>query len=82
MFFIIIIIVQHTIVVDKRDNMMLPTEGYFLKLAQVCLSLSSVLKNVVTEMEISQSIQVAVSRKLFLVMFASVQGLSLSRNTM
>lgn len=67
---------------DKRDNMMLPTEGYFLKLAQVCLSLSSVLKNVVTEMEISRSIQVAVWRKLFLVMLASVQGLSLSRNTM
>ena len=78
----IIIIVQHTIVVDKRDNMMLPTEGYFLKLAQVCLSLSSVLKNVVTEMEISQSIQVAVWIKLFSVMLASVQGLSLSRNTM
>lgn len=29
---------------DKRDNMVLPTEGYFVKLSQVCLSLSSVLK--------------------------------------
>lgn len=76
------IIIQHTIVVDKRDNMVLPTEGYFLKLSQVCLSLSSVLKNVVTKMEIPQSIQVTVWRKLFSVMLGSVQGLSLSRNTM
>lgn len=76
------IIIQHTIVVDKRDNMVLPTEGYFLKLSQVCLSLSSVLKNVVTKMEIPQSIQVTVWRKLFSVMLGSVQGLSLSHNTM
>ena len=77
-----IIIIQHTIVVDKRDNMVLPTEGYFLKLSQVCLSLSSVLKNVVTKMEISQSMQMTVWRKLFSVMLGSVQGVSLSRNTM
>lgn len=77
-----IVIIQHTIVVDKRDNTVLPTEGYFLKLSQVCLSHSSVLKNVVTEMEIPQSIPVAVWRKLFSVMLGSVQGLSLSRNSM
>ena len=67
---------------DKRDNMVLPTEGYFLKLSQVCLSLSPVLENVVTKMEIAQSIQATVWRKLFSVMLGSVQGLSLSRNTM
>ena len=37
--------------VDKRDNMVFPTEGYFLKLAQVCLLFLSVVKKVFTEME-------------------------------
>ena len=43
--------IQHTVVVDKRDNMVFPTEGYFLKLAQVCLLFLSVVKKVFTEME-------------------------------
>ena len=30
---------QHTVVMDKRDNLTLPTEGYFLKLSQVCAML-------------------------------------------
>ena len=30
---------QHTVVMDKRDNVTFPTEGYFLKLSQVCAML-------------------------------------------
>ena len=30
---------QHTVVMDKRDNLTFPTEGYFLKLSQVCAML-------------------------------------------
>lgn len=37
--------------VDKRDNMVFPTEGYFLKLAQVCLSFLSVVIKFFAEME-------------------------------
>ena len=37
--------------VDKRDNMAFPTEGYFLKLAQVCLLFLSVVRQVLTEVE-------------------------------
>lgn len=38
-------------VVDKRDNMVFATEGYFLKLAQVCLLFLFDVKQVFTEME-------------------------------
>ena len=34
--FVFSIYFQHMLLVDKRDDMALATEGYFLKLSQVC----------------------------------------------
>ena len=50
--------------VDKRDNMVFATDGYFLKLAQVCLLLCSMSNKSSQKWKHSQSIQVIIWRKL------------------
>ena len=35
---------QHIVTVDKRDNLALPTKGYFIKLAQVYFDINSLNK--------------------------------------
>ncbi|KAL9955992.1 hypothetical protein ACROYT_G037404 [Oculina patagonica] len=48
---------RHTIVVDKRDNMALPTEGYFLKLAQEFAGLGGDVRFLKHHLEYQHSVE-------------------------
>lgn len=39
---------QHTVIMDKRNNIALPTNGYFIKLAQVHFTKKLLYKHVYT----------------------------------
>lgn len=48
---------KHTVVVDKRDNMVFPTEGYFLKLAQEFAGLGGDVRFLKHNLEYQHSVE-------------------------